>query len=539
MSAAFVAVVVLVVAAFVIDEARTSDVVARNVELDGSLIGGATDTELDGAVQTTADAWAEVPVTIETPAGDFDTTLADLGVELDTEAVTATAHDEGRAGGFVANLWSWLLSPIDHRRVELTFTSDPEVGAAATAVVDAEAANHVDPTEPTLTAGSDAIGVVAGADGATLDPDDIVEQALAAAEHGDEEITVTVGTVPLPPDVSDAKATELAAQATELADQPLGLYVDDKSGRFEADMIRSWFLPAIVDGELEVTIDPEVAGEDITGVLGELGSAPVQLRFDVDPEGNVNIVEGLPGWTCCTTDSLQGIVTALEDGDDRVDLELGLVSPDHDKAWAESLGITTPIATFTTNHPCCAPRVENIHRFADLMRGTIILPDETMSSNDTVGQRTEEKGFLPAPVIVDGEYDEDVGGGVSQFAVTLFNAAFYGGLDIPEYQAHTIYIDRYPYGVESTISWGGPDLKIHNNTPFGVLIWPTYDDTSITVTLYSSPWMVGALADQFEEPEGDCTKVTSVRERTLLGNGDTTTDEFYARYQPTEGVNCF
>lgn len=527
---------VLIAGGFALDQARHDGTVARNVALDGTLIGGATDAELTDAVHRTAEAWAEVPVTVETPAGPFDTTLGDLGVALDEEAVAAAARAEGHSDGWFAELWSWLRSPFGHREVALAF--DADAARATAALANAEQANHIDPTEPGLAPGADAITVVPGADGATLDTAAVAEQALDAARRGERTITIATETVPLHPDVSDARAAELAAEANALADQPLGIYVDAKSGRFDADMIRSWLRPTIVNGNLDLSIDPTAARDDITGVLGQVGVAPQQLRFDVDPEGKVVIIDGVAGTECCTPESLQGIVGALEAGTDRVDLTLASVPPDHDRAWAEQLGITTPIATFTTNFPCCAPRVQNIHRFADLIRGTVILPGETMSSNDTVGQRTKERGFVEAPVIMDGEFSEDVGGGVSQFAVTLFNAAFYGGLDIPEYQAHSIYIDRYPYGVESTISWGGPDLKIHNNAPTGVLIWPTYTDTSITVTLYGTPWMTGTVKSQSESPDGECTRVRTVRERTLLGNNETTTDDFYALYQPSEGVTC-
>ena len=50
-----------------------------------------------------------------------------------------------------------------------------------------------------------------------------------------------------------------------------------------------------------------------------------------------------------------------------------------------------------------------------------------------LGKRTRDKGFVEAGVIVNGELTEDVGGGISQFATTFFQAAFYGGLDIVQY----------------------------------------------------------------------------------------------------------
>src|SRR5690606_41832737 len=105
-------------------------------------------------------------------------------------------------------------------------------------------------------------------------------------------------------------------------------------------------------------------------------------------------------------------------------LEAGLTTEE-----AEAVGVREPVATFTTNSAGGQRRVQNIHRFADLIRGAVILPGETFSANAHVGERTREKGFVEAGAIYAGVYVEDVGGGVSQFATTLFNAAFFAGLD--------------------------------------------------------------------------------------------------------------
>jgi vancomycin resistance protein YoaR len=182
--------------------------------------------------------------------------------------------------------------------------------------------------------------------------------------------------------------------------------------------------------------------------------------------------------------------------------------------------------------------VTNIHRIADAVRGAIIPPGETFSLNGHVGQRTKEKGYVEAPVIYDGTHDTDVGGGVSQFATTTFNAAFFGGLDIPAYQMHSQFISRYPYGREATVSWDKPDLKIRNNTPFGVMIWTSYTDTSLTVSMYSTPWVKGDQTNQSREQKGPCTSVTTERTRTFFLDNRTEVDKFHALYQPADGVKC-
>ena len=105
----------------------------------------------------------------------------------------------------------------------------------------------------------------------------------------------------------------------------------------------------------------------------------------------------------------------------------------------------------------------------------------------------------------------------------LFNARSSAGSTIAEYQSHSEYIDRYPYGREATISWPNPDLKIKNTTPYGVLIWTSYTDTSLTVTLYSTRFVTGEQTDQTKTPDGPCTRVSTERTRTYV-DGHTAVD---------------
>jgi vancomycin resistance protein YoaR len=109
----------------------------------------------------------------------------------------------------------------------------------------------------------------------------------------------------------------------------------------------------------------------------------------------------------------------------------------------------------------------------------------------------------------------------------LFNAAFFAGLDIPEYKAHSVYISRYPFGREATLAYPGVDLKIKNNTPYAVVIWPTYTDTSITVQLYSTRFAKGEQ-ESVTPPKG-CGRITLVRKRTFV-DGRTDSQKYYANY---------
>ena len=106
--------------------------------------------------------------------------------------------------------------------------------------------------------------------------------------------------------------------------------------------------------------------------------------------------------------------------------------------------------------------------------------------NEALGERTISKGYVAAPQISGNSFVDSVGGGISQVATTLYNAAFFAGLELIEHQPHSIYIDRYPLGREATISWGGPELIFRNDWPAGVLINVNATATSISVRFFSS-----------------------------------------------------
>ena len=249
-------------------------------------------------------------------------------------------------------------------------------------------------------------------------------------------------------------------------------------------------------------------------------------------------VPAVDGTRCCATSVGDALTAALRHRPtDPVELPLVAVPADRTTADPDALGVHELVSTFTTHHPAGQSRVTNIHRIADLVRGTVIAPGASLSINGLIGERTAEKGFVSGGAIEDGVHTSAVGGGISQFATTLFNAAFFAGLDLPEYQSHSLWLSRYPYGREATLSWPKPDLVVHNATPYGVLVWPTYTSRSLTVSLWSTKSVVSVQSGQTRSKVGNCTRVRTERTRTYA-DGHTRVDSVYATYRPGEGVNC-
>jgi vancomycin resistance protein YoaR len=529
-----VAVVVLLVAGFGIDSSMHSGRVSRRVEVAGVNVGGESETELRTAVARTADAYKNAYVKISSPKGDLDTTAASVGLTLDQPATVAAVLAIDHNDSALMKPVLWLRSLFQGRSAPLRFTVDQTTLVAGLKEIDA--ANRVAPTEPTITVTDQGFVTVPGVKGASLSPAEVATQLQQAAESGAMPIAITVGTRPMEPKYTDIDAKAVADKASEVTKTPLALNVGGKSATVTSKALRSWVKAGVGPNGLELQVDQAKMVADLPALVTGLGTPPVDASVQLVGT-TPQIVDGQNGTKCCAPDSAARITNALVAGQTTVALDLEVVPPAHDRAWAEKLGITTEVASFTTNHAPGENRVVNIHKMADTVKGTIIEPGAEFSLNKRVGQRTKEKGYVPAPVIYEGTHDEDVGGGVSQFATTLFNAAFFGGLDFEAYQSHSQYISRYPYGREATVSWEKPDLVIKNTTPYGIMIDTSYTDTSLTVRLISTPFVKGEQTAQSEEPKGPCKRVTTERTRTYE-DGHKDVDKVYAMYQNQDGVKC-
>ncbi|MGX6602364.1 VanW family protein [Micromonosporaceae bacterium Da 78-11] len=152
------------------------------------------------------------------------------------------------------------------------------------------------------------------------------------------------------------------------------------------------------------------------------------------------------------------------------------------------LGVKERVSTFTTffTGGRRSPRSQNIITVAAAVDGALVQPGETFSLNAHTGERNYAAGYHDAPVIVGGRLEPGVGGGASQFTTTLFNAAYYAGLQDVEHKPHSFYFSRYPAVIESTIFYPTLDLRFKNITPYGILIDTATTGRSVTVSLWST-----------------------------------------------------
>jgi vancomycin resistance protein YoaR len=531
-----VVLLVLALGAWALDGWASEGEALRNVEVAGRDVGGLDRAQLDASLASIAETYPTAPVTVSTPGGDLRASGAELGLALDVETTRRQVLAVGRRGSALTRFTSWARSLLDERHADVTVTVDPARTEAV--VAERDPTSPVAPVEPGIEARDGDLAVVPGVPGSGLDPVLVGQGIVAAAASGELPISTRSSPRPVPPRFDEGDAAALAEQGRQLTAQPLLLQAGDTGTEVPGATMQTWLSAVPAADGLELRTDPVRAAADVEALLADVGAPPADASFTVE-EGRVVIVPGRNGTRCCAPGAGDLAVAALlERPPGPVAVPLVEAEPERTEADAAALGIREPIGTFTTSFPAGQSRVRNIHRIADLTRGVVIEPRGSFSVNDHVGRRTEANGFTTGGVIQNGVFEESVGGGISQYATTLFNAAFFGGLEYGAYQSHSIYISRYPYGREATLSYPAPDLVIENPTPHGVLIWPTYTPSSITVTLYSTPWARGEQTAQSEAPAGACTRVTTTRTRTFVADGRTEQDEVYATYRPEEGIDC-
>jgi len=208
-------------------------------------------------------------------------------------------------------------------------------------------------------------------------------------------------------------------------------------------------------------------------------------RLSINPDMTVSVSDSRPGFAFDNESACDKLVAMVEGDQDEALLSYvgEPVMPTKTRDAYDNLGLKHVIAEFTTYFTCCQNRVDNIQNMARRVDGAVIMPGGTFNLNQHVGQRTAAKGFKPAGAILYGEMIKSVGGGVSQFATTLYNSAYWSGISVPEHRAHSKYFSRYPEGIESTVSWTKPNVRIYNDYATPVMIDTAYTDTSITVRI--------------------------------------------------------
>lgn len=142
------------------------------------------------------------------------------------------------------------------------------------------------------------------------------------------------------------------------------------------------------------------------------------------------------------------------------------------------------ISSYSTDTTTNKNRNANITLSAEAINGSVVMPGETLSFNDSTGERTSAKGYREAGAISGGVLIDATGGGVCQTSSTLFNAVVRADLEIVDRTEHSWPSSYVPKGEDAAVDWPRLDFKFKNtqDTPVFIVAW--YGDQKVTVEVY-------------------------------------------------------
>lgn len=115
-------------------------------------------------------------------------------------------------------------------------------------------------------------------------------------------------------------------------------------------------------------------------------------------------------------------------------------------------------------------RNTNLAIACEAVNGLVLLPGETFSYNETLGERTAEAGYKEAPSYVGGLTVDTLGGGICQVSSTLYYSTLFADLEIVERHNHGYVSDYIDKGMDATVTWEGADFRFTNSTNFPIRI---------------------------------------------------------------------
>lgn len=533
------AALLLVVAAFL--QWMHAGEVVPSVTVNGSAdLGGLSHDEARAELATLAGQLESEPVTVTYGEASWELLPADIGFRIEVDATTASLASVRRDGGTLSNLLGHVLTLWTSEQVSLVTRHDASnlddwLATVASEIDQTPDPGGIDIDPDTLTVTSSEPREGREVDQSALT--NLVLDAMLAPGADTSEVPVEVLEIRIQPAQVAAVAdrARTALEAPMLLTHELGDLEVSQQDLAALLSLREVETDEGFDAELHVT--PGAVEEVFSERTGDYEREPINAGYAIDRRPPVtfddksstswqkipavpDVTQSSVGWTFEVERIAAQLAEMARTATREQPLALLLIEPEFTTDEAEAGQPSHLLSTFTTYHACCQTRVVNIQKLADMVDGTIVQAGKQFSINQISGERTCSRGFVEAGMILRGEIVPSCGGGVSQFGTTTFNAAFFAGVQLDDWKAHSFYISRYPQGREATINYPSPDIDVlwTNVTDTPILVKTSYTRTSITVSFYGR-----SSVDEVEAVHGQPTRwrnwSTEYRENKSLKPG--------------------
>ncbi|HCG2962260.1 TPA: VanW family protein [Corynebacterium striatum] len=314
--------------------------------------------------------------------------------------------------------------------------------------------------------------------GQTVEPADLKN---GITENWLDPAGVEVEPVEVEPAINDDAIEAMrTGDAAKALDNPLTLNGENNvAGTLRKDEIAQFVSIDAKDGKLELKVDTPKAQQLFEERMdgAQVPGQNAKISFSGD---KMNVTPSVDGSIIDWEKTLKDFDKRVK-GDERTwDADYKPDPAEYTTEMAEKATFNDTVSEFSTGGFSGASG-ENIRRVAEQVNGAVVNPGETFSLNGYTGPRGTAQGYVESGIIVDGHSGTAVGGGISQFATTLYNAAYFAGFEDVAHTPHSYYISRYPAGREATVYEGAIDLQFKNTTNTPVRIETSFGGGNITV----------------------------------------------------------
>jgi len=459
--------------------AATGDGIPRGATVLGVDIGGQSEAQAAATLTRVLGPRASAEIDVVVGTEHVSVVPADAGLSFDA---AATVRGQVLHGWQPSALWAKLTgSPA----IQPVIVIDEATLAKDVGLIAADSDTLAQ--EPTVVLRGTTASLNPGAVGRVLDQAASVK--LIAASYFATAESVVLPQVDAAPKVSSAAAAQALALATSAVSGPIPVVVEGISTTIPAAAVAEALSFASANGVLTPKLDGVVLRAAIAPAIASIETLGNDATWDVS-SGVPVVVPSRQGQGVDPDQLAADVLTVLGrsgSASRTVTVTVGTVDPKLTTEQALALGVVEQMSSFKQNFPYAAYRVQNIGQAAKRVNGTLLLPGQTFSLNDTIKERTVENGYTVGYIIgPGGVFKEDLGGGVSTSATTVWTAAFFAGLARVHVQAHSIWIPRYREGLEATVAWGSFDMSFRNDTTHAVYITTVMQNTSLTVTMWGT-----------------------------------------------------
>ena len=508
--------------------AGSSDRIATGVKVAGVDVGGLTAAQARALLEKRAAKLQHVPVVFVSGSHRFEVTPARLAVKVDWNAAVVSAQDRGDGFGplrglrrLEVRLFGSAVSPPVHAW-DAAVDYEVQLMAKQVSRPHRDAAVKLRGLE---------VSVVPGQDGRVLDKQETAAVLLRSLGSLSRGAPVAL---PVRTDRQNVTADELsdAANDTRTAlSAPVRLTLGPTRWR-----LARWKIAPLLDlpagGSTKLALGGPGEHKWMSRLAGTVDRKPFDATWSVTSNG-IRILHDRPGVLIDRAETEKAVLAALLSSDNRIaKISVSTLAPSRTAEQARSMGIVGLVGSYETFYGGDPNRIHNVQLVSHLIDRTLIGPGATFSFNDTTGERTAAKGFMEAPVIINGELGTGVAGGVCQVSTTVFNAAYESGLEITERHNHALYISHYPLGRDATVNYPDLDLKFVNDTQHWLLLRTFVGSDSLVVNLYGTPVHRRIVSETQPLKVSGPVPIQRVADATLL-KGQTVVQQFGTPPQET------